>query len=202
VYALTIEPGTQFGALARKGRLPLLDEDAVAESILRVSAELRSRGFSHYEVSNYARDRHYAEHNLVYWRGGDYLGLGTGAWGTVTLGRGRLRYRNTPVPDRYLDSPAQWDAIDLEGSSALVRDLEPLDPETELAERILLGLRLAEGVDLAAAARDIGVDPWTRGRRAAVDRLLREERLVRVGDRLRIPEAHWLFADAIIRDVM
>ncbi len=104
-YALTIEPGTQFGALARKGKLPLLEEAAVADSFLAVEETLEHAGFEHYEVSNYARNGARSRHNLGYWLGRDYLGLGCGAWGTLSSGEQRVRYRNTPSPrSRYLAS--------------------------------------------------------------------------------------------------
>ncbi len=69
-YALTIEPGTRFGALAKAGKLPLLEDDIVARSFEAVSLALASAGFEHYEISNFAREGHYAEHNLAGWRGG------------------------------------------------------------------------------------------------------------------------------------
>jgi oxygen-independent coproporphyrinogen-3 oxidase len=106
------------------------------------------------------------------------------------------------VPDRYLESTEQWRGLALEAPSPLVREIEPLDAKTQLAERLLLGLRLAEGVDLGAAGRELGVNPWTPDRRTVVERLLDAGQLVRYGNRLRIPEKHWLFADAIIRDLL
>ncbi len=203
-YALTVEPGTQFGALARKGRLPLLTEDAVADSFVAVHEALTKSRFAHYEVSNYARDGHVARHNLGYWRGDDYLGLGCGAWGTVTLNGSRVRYRNTPVPERYLGSIGAWRSADLgrAGAGELVSDLETLTPETDLAERLMLGLRLSEGFDLEATASAIGVDPWPPARVRAAERLVARGRLVRDGTRLRIPHSAWLLADGTIAELL
>lgn len=203
-YALTIEHGTEFGALARKGRLPLLPEEAVAESFQAIDEALESRGLHHYEVSNYAGDGHEARHNLGYWHGQDYLGLGCGAWGTVTVHGKRLRYRNTPVPARYLASPRAWPDADLDtaGSGRLVSEIEVLSPETQLTERILLGLRLRDGLDLDEAGRDVGAEPWTQGRTKAVERLTGRGRLVREGARLRIPKDSWLFADGTIAELL
>jgi oxygen-independent coproporphyrinogen-3 oxidase len=203
-YALTIEPGTRFGALARKGRLPLLPEQSVAGSFERVHAALTDLDFEHYEISNFARDGHKARHNLGYWRGDDYLGLGVGAWGTVTANGSRIRYRNTPVLERYLEGADTWRTAELEhsGPGALITDVELITPETELAERLMLGLRLAEGVDVEAAARDIGVEAWPAARRRAVERLAARGRIVREGGRLTIPVNAWLFADGTIAEVM
>lgn len=203
-YALTIEHGTEFGALARKGRLPLLPEEAVAESFQAIDAALEARGLTHYEVSNYATEGHEARHNLGYWRGLDYLGLGCGAWGTVTASGQRLRYRNTPVPSRYVASARAWRDAELElaGSGRLVSEVERLSPEIQLAERLLLGLRLREGVDLEKAGREVGADPWTPGRKAAVERQIARGRLLRDGSRLVIPKDQWLFADGTISDLL
>ncbi len=92
-YSLTIEPGTQFGELARRGRLPIAPDDAVADGFFAVEAALTAEGFVHYEISNYARPGAEARHNLGYWRGVDYLGLGCAAFGTLSTGDGSaVRY--------------------------------------------------------------------------------------------------------------
>jgi oxygen-independent coproporphyrinogen-3 oxidase len=198
-YALTIEPGTDFGARAKKGRLPLLDEALVADSFQAVDAELVSAGFDHYEISNFARHGHVSRHNLGYWRGHDYLGLGTGAWGTVTLATGRVRYRTTPSPERYLAASFATPFQEPSDSCAVI---EPIDAETSLRERIMLGLRLAEGVDLDAAGRELAIDPFAGDRRAAIKRGLERGRLESHEGRLRIPKRQWLFADGIISDLL
>jgi oxygen-independent coproporphyrinogen-3 oxidase len=198
-YALTIESGTDFGARAKKGRLPLLDEAMVADSFTAVDAALTSAGFDHYEISNYAKRGHVSRHNLGYWRGYDYLGLGTGAWGTVTLGEGRVRYRTTPSPERYQAAAFAAPFREASDSCAVV---EPIDAETALRERIMLGLRLAEGLDLRAAGAELGIDPFARGREGALARALERGRLERVDGRLRIPKPQWLFADGIISELL
>lgn len=196
-YALTIEPGTQFGALDRKGRLPLLGDDQVAESFLHVDATLEALGFEHYEISNFARGGDVARHNVGYWQGRDYLGLGAGAWGTLSLPDGRVRYRNTPSPERYLET--DWATIDPDSAAS---ELESLSPETSLAERILLGLRMAGGLDLGEAAASTGATAWTAERERAAERLLARGRLRRDGDRLWIPRDAWLFADGTISELL
>ena len=161
-YALTIEPQTAFGALARKGRLPLAPEPAVADSFLAVDEALASVGLEHYEISNFARGAHYAIHNIGYWRGDEYLGLGAGAWGTIVTPSGRVRYRNTPSPERYLDRSLAFGPLTTDHERGLVQQLEPIDGETALRERLLLGLRLRQGIDLEAMAAELGVEPWPR----------------------------------------
>jgi len=202
-YALTIEPGTRFGALAQKKQLPLLPDEAVAESFSALHELLVARGFVHYEISNYGKPGDFARHNLGYWRGDDYLGLGCGAWGTVTMGGRHVRYRNTPVPDRYVGSARSWPSADLfrAGAGELVSELEELSPESRLVERLMLGLRLAAGVDVEAAARDVGAEAWTPARLRAVERLAARGRIVREGPCLRIPHDAWLLADGTIAEV-
>lgn len=201
-YALTIEPGTQFGALARKGKLPLLEESAVADSFVAVEETLESAGFEHYEISNYARAGERSRHNVGYWVGRSYLGLGCGAWGTLRANGARYRYRNTPSPERYLAGREQFATASLSEVGPLVGSYEPIDADTALAERIMLGLRLAGGIDLESSAREVGAELWTTERARARDRLLAQGKLEIDGPRVAIPKRHWLFADGIIATLM
>jgi putative oxygen-independent coproporphyrinogen III oxidase len=175
-YQLTIEPGTRFGELAKRGRLPMADEGHVAEAFLAIEAALATRGLAHYEISNYARPGHEARHNLGYWRGDEYLGLGCAAVGFVLAAPDAdhgVRYRNEPRPDAYTNgAPASEETI---------------DAPARTRERIMLGLRVAGGVDLQGA--------WTPERERAAAWLSGRGRIVRSGSRVAIPPAAWLWAD-------
>jgi oxygen-independent coproporphyrinogen-3 oxidase len=188
--------------LARKGKLPLLDEATVADSFLAVEQTLESAGFEHYEVSNYAKRGAQSRHNVGYWIGRSYLGLGCGAWGTLQEAGARYRYRNTPAPERYLAAAASWATAQLSQVSPLVASYEALSPETALAERIMLGLRLASGIDLERSAAELGTTLWTPERTLARDRLLAQGKLTLQGSIAAIPKQHWLFADGIIAALM
>jgi oxygen-independent coproporphyrinogen-3 oxidase len=202
-YALTIESNTQFGALAQRGKLPLLDDGLVAESFTQVASTLEQAGFEHYEVSNYARSGHQALHNLGYWRGDDYLGLGVGAWGTVQLpGGARLRYRNTASVETYMRLWTDAPPAEPFAPGPHLSQHEPIEPATALSEKILLGLRLAEGLDLEGAAEELDVPAWPPARARSRDKLLAQGRLENWGGRLRIPKRHWLFADGIIAELL
>ncbi|HEY4159209.1 MAG TPA: radical SAM family heme chaperone HemW [Polyangiaceae bacterium] len=201
-YALTIEPGTQFGALAQKGRLPLLDDGAVADSFAAVESTLEAAGFEHYEISNYARNGERSLHNLGYWRGRSYLGLGCGAFGTLTRAGTRYRYRNTPSPERYLDATRQWPDAELFREGGLIASYEVITPATALVEQILLGLRLADGIDIDECAARLGAQAWPAERLRARERLTRSGDLIDDAQRLRIPRSSWLFADRIIRELI
>lgn len=192
-YALTIEPGTRFGELARAGRLPLADEGQVADAFLAIHEALGAEGFGHYEISNYARPGQEARHNVATWRGEEYLGLGCAAVGFVRTGdptdrtvRGR-RWRNQSDPATYIEKSIAGHEPSLSH--------ETLDAQTLLRERIMLGLRTAEGVDLDAAGTALCVDPWTKERQATILWLTRRGRLRRDGGTLRIPPRAWLFAN-------
>lgn len=193
-YSLTIEPGTRFGELARRNRLPLLGDDAIVGCQEAVSAATRSRGFRHYEISNHALPGQEARHNLATWRGGDYLGLGCAAVGAVPTAEGRVRYRNKTTPETY--------AAQVRAGLGAPESEETLDAETRLRERIMLGLRLEEGVDLGRAARELSVDPWTADRLRVVAKLTSRGVLFREGDVLRIPHEAFRLADGIAAELM
>lgn len=201
-YALTIEPQTAFGALARKGRLPLAPEQSVAESFLAVDEALEQLGFEHYEISNFARSGQRAEHNVGYWKGLDYVGLGCGAWGTLTRAGQRIRYRNRPQPQGYMEAARAARAPSPDSIRSLESESEALEPETLLSERLMLGLRLAEGLDAEQAAVAAGATLWTSERRRVVQRLVERGRLLHEGPRLRIPKAAWLFSDGTISELL
>ena len=191
-YQLTIEPGTQFGELAKRGRLPRADDGMVADSFLAIDEALSRRCFGHYEISNYAKPGEEARHNLGYWRGEEYVGLGCAAFGFLRHGGAAsdaVRYRNDPDPRRYVESTKSAGA--LEGRTT--REL--LDAEALLRERIMLGLRLATGIDLEAAANELGVRGWTFERSREAARLEERGRLVREGSQIRLSPRAWLWAD-------
>jgi putative oxygen-independent coproporphyrinogen III oxidase len=203
-YQLTIEAGTRFGELARRGRLPLADDGAVAESFLAIDEALAARGLDHYEVSNYARAGQEARHNLGYWRGDEYVGLGCAAFGFVRHddreGAG-VRYRNATIPERYVDKTRAPAANDGEGhgrgrgTDDFSESREELDGAALFRERVMLGLRTREGVDLAETAGELGTPGWTPARERASDWLASRGRIARDGDRVRIPRTAWLWTD-------
>ena len=200
-YALTIEQETPFGKLAQKGRLPLATEDRIAEAFLAVDETLEGLGYEHYEISNFASAGRRSLHNEQYWLGRPYLGLGVAAFGTVQLGERWLRYRNPANIAAYFALPFHHPLRD-PFESGPPGSIETLEPETRLRERILLGLRLREGLDLAAVGRELGVDPLTRERQSAIERLVGNGRLVMSGTRCHIPKSAWLLADGTIAQLM
>lgn len=188
-YSLTIEPGTQFGELHRKGRLPMATDDDFADLFLGLEQYLEGRGLGHYEVSNYAVAGEEARHNLHYWRGGAYLGLGAAAVGCLEdAAGGARRWRNDPDPARYMDRSA---------NAVVETSEEALGPDELVREALMLGLRTRNGVDLDALSARTGRDPRTT-RAEPLARHLARGNLVLDGPLLRAPTPRWLLLDPLI----
>jgi oxygen-independent coproporphyrinogen-3 oxidase len=188
-YALTIEAKTLFGSLHRAGKLRVGTEDDYANTFEQVEARFDRLGWTHYEVSNYATPGEESRHNLHYWRGGAYVGLGAAAVGCLDKGAGRAdRWRNDPSPSRYLEHPSrEWET-------------EALGPDDIVREALMLGLRTREGLSLSDTRRRAGVDPEA-GREREVTRAIARGDLVREEDRLYVPRDRWLKLDGIVRDL-
>ncbi len=135
-YALIVEEGTRLAARVRRGELPMPDDDVLADRYLIADELLASAGFGWYEVSNWALDGGQCRHNLGYWRGDDWWGVGPGAHSHVA----GLRWWNVKHPSAYASRLASG------SSPALAR--EALDDETRRVEDVMLRLRLAEGLDV------------------------------------------------------
>jgi len=188
-YALTIEEKTIFGSLHRAGKLRVAPEDLYADLFEHVERCFADLGWTHYEVSNYAADGEESRHNLHYWRGGAYLGLGAAAVGCLDQGPGRAqRWRNDPSPQRYL------------AQQMPEAEVEDLGPQEIVREAWMLGLRTLDGVDLAATEARAGLDP-TAGREREIERAMARGNLTRVGNWLRVPRDRWLKLDGIVRDL-
>ncbi len=145
-YGLSIEPRTPLGQRVQRGELVPLDDDAAAELFIYTHRRLVAAGYEHYEISNFARPGKRCRHNLAYWHNQPYLGLGAGAWSYIA----GERFRNVPDPAGYCRAA-------LEGAR-LVVESERLSPRAALGETMMLGLRLADGVDLDALSMRFGLD--------------------------------------------
>ena len=146
LYQLTIEAGTRFGELYDLGRLKVPGDEIAAEMYALTQAMTAEAGLPAYEVSNHARPGAESRHNLIYWRYGDYAGVGPGAHGRLTLPDGRR------VATITLRAPEDWLATVAERGNAVVEET-PLRPEEQAAEYMLMAMRLAEGADPERYAR-------------------------------------------------
>jgi oxygen-independent coproporphyrinogen-3 oxidase len=190
LYQLTIEPGTAFEALHRRGAVVLPDEETAAGLYEATAEEAARFGLLPYEVSNYARPGSESRHNLAYWRYGDYLGIGPGAHGRLSLD-GRL------IATRRHRAPEVWaERVEASGHGA-GEDLT-VTAEERAREMLLMGLRLSEGIAAARFQARTGValadaiEPDIRA--AAVE----AGYLVDEGDRLRATPEGRLRLDALL----
>ena len=181
-YALIVEEGTRLATQVRRGLLPMTDDDDLADKYLQAEERLTAHGYGAYEVSNWARgDEHRCRHNLAYWRGHDWWGAGPGAHSHV----GGVRWWNVKHPAAYAARMAAGE------SPAHAREL--LEPDDRRVERVLLELRLADGLDLAV------LTPTERRR---VPDLVARRLAEQVQDRLVLTLQGRLLADGVVRDLL
>ncbi len=149
LYQLTIEPGTRFATEYARGAFRLPEDDDAAALYGATVEEAARFGLAPYEVSNYAQPGAESRHNLAYWRYGDYLGIGPGAHQRLLLGGEMLAERRHRAPE-------EWAAL-VERQGHGVTGQEVLAPADRAREALLMGLRLAEGVDPARVAARAGM---------------------------------------------
>ncbi|TVP71575.1 MAG: coproporphyrinogen III oxidase [Rhodobacteraceae bacterium] len=141
LYQLTIEQGTAFGTRHAAGGLKGLPEDDIAADMYLLTQEIcAAHGLPAYEISNHARPGAQSRHNLIYWRGGDYAGIGPGAHGRLTLGGERLATSTPLMPQAWLDQ------IATQGHGENPRETIPRDEQA--TEYLMMSLRLTEGTYL------------------------------------------------------
>jgi oxygen-independent coproporphyrinogen-3 oxidase len=164
-YALTVELGTPLALdIARHP-----DDDDQAEKYTAADSILTAAGLANYEISNWTRPGHECRHNLLYWRQGDYRGIGCAAHSHE---RGR-RWWNVRTPERYVAA--------VSAGRPPVAASEELDPDTRELERLQLALRTSEGIPAAALPPDPALDPLVERR----------------GDRLRLTVEGRLLANEV-----
>lgn len=184
-YSLIVEPGTAMARKVRRGELPMPDDDDLADRYERIDAALSQVGFSWYEVSNWAKPGGQCRHNMLYWRDGNWWGAGPGAHSHLD----GTRFYNVKHPARY--------AATISGGELPVKDSEGLTAEDRHTEKIMLGLRLAEGIDTNL----LGEDELDKARRQAEAGMV-EFVSVDGGQRIQLTNRGRLLADAIIVDIL
>ena len=151
LYQLTIERGTRFFTDHARGTFVLPDEEASAAMFEQTQARLIEAGMPAYEISNHARPGAACRHNLIYWRYQDYVGIGPGAHGRFAVGNAKQATRRASGPEAWLESVERTGHGTAEASSVEGRDM--------VEEALMMGLRLADGIDRATFASVTGVDP-------------------------------------------
>ena len=181
-YSLIVEDGTALARRIRRGELPMPDDDDLADKYVLADERLTAAGLGWYEVSNWARDdAARCRHNLLYWTGGDWWGVGPGAHSHV----GGVRWWNVKHPAAYADR--------LAAGLSPAHAREVLDAESRRVERVLLELRLRDG---------LSTDVLDGSGRAAVPGLAERGLLVQDGERLVLTRDGRLLADAAVRDLL
>ena len=140
LYCLTIEQNTAFYKEHLRGQLVLPDDEVQVEMYDECISRTLEQGFEQYEISNFSKPGIACQHNICYWRGEAYAGYGPGAVGAVPVGEEFVRYTNLKHPDGYCEA--------VQKGANLRFESESLSPETLRVERIMLGLRMNNGINL------------------------------------------------------
>lgn len=188
-YSLICEEETQLSRDIAAGLLTLPGEEEEAGMASLTAGVLAEHGLAHYEVSNAARPGAECRHNLGYWLGRDYLGLGPAAVSAI----GGVRWRNVEDVGAYADR--------IENGGAVVAYAERLSAPARLLERVMLGLRLRDGFDLAAAEAECGGALQALAG-DAVSALIDQGLLARNGDQLRLTPAGFPLANQVVAQLM
>ena len=141
LYQLTFEEGTPFYAALQRGTMKETDADTAAELYELTQARMNAAGQPAYEISNHAKPGEESRHNLIYWRYGDYLGIGPGAHGRITAGGKRIATSTIRAPEAWLAR------VNAEGAG--LDRFDEVTTEEQGTEALLMGLRLSEGIDVA-----------------------------------------------------
>ena len=191
LYQLTIEPETAFGKrFAAGGLAGLPDEDLSADMYELTVDTCAAKGLELYEVSNFAIPGSESRHNILYWTGGDYLGIGPGAHGRLTLSGGRVA---SVAPS----DPARWLAM-AERSAAPVWEATALTPLEQAEEYLMMGLRLSDGLS-EERLRTLGAD---RGLPLRISGLVDLGLLSREDDRIRATRRGRMVLNAVLRELL
>ena len=187
-YQLTIEPGTAFARAEARGDLKAVAEEDSANGFETIQSTLGEHGYRHYEVSNFAKPGHESRHNLAYWRGQDYVGVGPGAHGRLWTDKGRIATETALRPAAYIKQ--------VEETGSGLTDQERLSPDAAVEEYVMMGLRIEEGLSLQRVIE-------IRGQALSIDPALLEEGWLRVeGDRLHATQEGRMVLDALTRALL
>jgi putative oxygen-independent coproporphyrinogen III oxidase len=190
LYQLTIEPGTRFETMVRTGAFVPADDDHGGALYTLTQEMTTAAGVPAYEISNHARVGQESRHNLTYWRYHDYIGIGPGAHGR-RLNAATQRHKK---PENYLT------AVERNGHG--ISSEEALDPATRATEALLMGLRLAQGIDLSDLAQRTGISANALVDLAAVDRIAKLGLITRDKDRITVTAQGMPLLDAILPEIV
>ncbi len=170
LYQLTIEPNTAFGRRHERTGLHGLPSEDQSIDLYEVTQEIcADAGYDGYEISNHALEGHESKHNLIYWRNGDYVGIGPGAHGRLTINGQRL------ATETYL-GPVQWlRSVETRSNGETVRSV--LSKSDALTELVLMGLRTKYGIDKNALLETVSDEFWRRSDQLVNDGYIKRDDL-------------------------
>ena len=195
LYQLTIEPNTGFAGAVRRGAWAPMDDDRAADFFDLTQSLCEAAGLPAYETSNHAAPGQQSLHNLAYWRYGSWIGVGPGAHGRPVQPDGeRFATSNHKKPERWLE------AIEADGQAT--EDFQPLSAAERAEESILMGLRLAEGIDLDRIGRETGLAPDQIIDPEATSAFVEQGLIERSASHLKVLPAGRLLLNAIVSHVI
>jgi oxygen-independent coproporphyrinogen-3 oxidase len=191
LYQLTIEPGTAFHPAHARGDFALPEDDD-AVRLFEVTQDMtEAAGLPAYEVSNHARPGAECRHNLLYWQGDDYVGVGPGAHGRLTDGAGTVHaLRQFKTPDKWLAEVAQ--------SGHGTQERLALEPQERIEELVMMGLRLTDGLDQTRFLRQTGKDLAEALDQSGLATMIEEGLISWRGDRLLATSQGRLLLNSVI----
>jgi len=193
VYCLTIETGTDFARLYKKGALRLPSDEIIGEILNYTGEYLNDLGFEQYEISNFAREGYESKHNLLYWENKDYLGFGAGAHSHISKTNGAdwgSRWSNIKNPESYMNMVYR--------NKPPVISRHNLNRIEALEEKVLMGLRLNRGINLEYVEKSFDVKLNLEN----IDYLLHDDYLKFLNTNLSVTDRGRLFTNEIILRVL
>lgn len=194
LYQLTIETGTVFEQAYARGDFQLPDEETQSALFEMTQEILGGAGMPAYEISNHAKPDSESRHNLVYWRYGDYVGIGPGAHGRLTLDGRKIATRQHRAPERWLEMVAS--------QGHATRQQEEITRADRVSEMVMMGLRLAEGIPLSRFTAETGAEMRDCLDAARLARLTDGGFLEIRGDRLLATEAGRQRLNAVLGELL
>ncbi|WP_271077830.1 radical SAM family heme chaperone HemW [Aurantiacibacter sp. MUD61] len=190
VYQLTIEPNTRFATMVRRGEFTPLDDDEAADLFILTGEVLSDAGLPAYEISNHARPGEESQHNLTYWRYQDYVGIGPGAHGR----RGGFATTRHRKPENFLSAISR--------NASGLQEERALGVREQASEALLMGLRLAEGVDLSELSARFGLSVDALVNQDEIAKYQKLEYLKRDGERIRVTMDGMIVLDALLARIV
>lgn len=192
-YCLTIEDDTEFAGLYSRGELMLPDEETLSDMISLTGDVLEGEGYNQYEISNFAKPGFECRHNMLYWRGENYIGIGAGAHSHLdkcSNSEWGVRWANVKNPSAYMKRVFE--------RNKPVAFMEILDRQMALKDRVLMGLRLGEGIDLGKIEDRFSVNLMS----GELDYLIDDEFIELSDNWLRFNKKGLLVSSAIIYKIL